>query len=491
MHKHLSLFFRLSAAVLVLFFAFPQGIFAAEIRNPLNKAVWYKYGVNPYSTDTDNDGFSDVWEIQQNYCPTYPGIIALSDEQCQKGSFNLVRQTYVAPKGVSFYPSRSMTKVPSCQAFEALLARDTTGFQSLDVVSAGVGMYGADDPSLMVQEGSNVIVLSGQTVRIIDTKTTPERVTTLTISNESGFRPDRLYVRSSTVMIVGSVVSSTASHKEIVRTELWDIQDNSRPRRVRSVDVSGSLLGTYRTSDMVYMAMSPEGYRNDEAVRGGAYSQFKVPRLMEGIWLYRDARSQFQKIDALSWKTLAGCTSLEYAAPLWGKGMIHIVGFSLKNPQAALITAIAQGVLGGNLDWGLIGLGAAIGAAVIVADELLRKTGKRSLPPLAVGMGIYLPMALTLLIPLGALAGHFYNRWAVRQSDPEFAERMGVLAATGLIVGESLFGVFFAGIAAATGSPEALAVLESNPFAELAGLAVFAGSVGWLYRWTRRAVSSS
>ncbi|WP_374588017.1 OPT family oligopeptide transporter [Novosphingobium sp.] len=161
---------------------------------------------------------------------------------------------------------------------------------------------------------------------------------------------------------------------------------------------------------------------------------------------------------------------------------------ALAAPQAALITAIAQGVLGGNLDWGLIGLGAAIGAAVIAVDEVLRKTGKRSLPPLAVGMGIYLPMALTLLIPLGALAGHFYNRWAVRQSDPEFAERMGVLAATGLIVGESLFGVAFAGIAAGTGSPEALALLESNPLAELAGLVIFAGAVLGLYAWTRRAV---
>lgn len=163
---------------------------------------------------------------------------------------------------------------------------------------------------------------------------------------------------------------------------------------------------------------------------------------------------------------------------------------ALAAPQAALITAIAQGVLGGNLDWGLIGLGAAIGGAVIVVDEVLRKAGTRSLPPLAVGMGIYLPMALTLLIPLGALAGHFYNRWAERQADREFAERMGVLAATGLIVGESLFGVAFAGIAAATGSPEALAIVENNRFAELMGLAVFAGAVAWLYRWTRRAVSS-
>ena len=164
---------------------------------------------------------------------------------------------------------------------------------------------------------------------------------------------------------------------------------------------------------------------------------------------------------------------------------------ALAAPQAALITAIAQGVLGGNLDWGLIGTGAAIGAAVIAADETLRKSRKGSLPPLAVGMGIYLPMALTLLIPIGAIVGHFYNRWAERQGDPAFAERMGVLAATGLIVGESLFGVVFAGIAAATGSPEALAIVEENSWAPLAGLAVFAASVAWLYGRTRRMVASA
>ena len=65
-------------------------------------------------------------------------------------------------------------------------------------------------------------------------------------------------------------------------------------------------------------------------------------------------------------------------------------------------------------------------------------------------MGIYLPMALTLLVPVGAFIGWLYDRWAERQRDnPEFAKRMGVLAATGLIVGESLFGVAFAGIVAA------------------------------------------
>jgi len=164
---------------------------------------------------------------------------------------------------------------------------------------------------------------------------------------------------------------------------------------------------------------------------------------------------------------------------------------ALAAPQAALITAIAQGVLGGNLDWSLIGTGAVIGAGVILIDELLRRSGKGNLPPLAVGMGIYLPMALTLLIPVGAILGTLYDRWAARQADPAFAERMGVLAATGLIVGESLFGVAFAAIAAATGSPSALAVLEENPVEALAGIVVFSLAVGWLYSWTRRAVRAA
>ena len=57
---------------------------------------------------------------------------------------------------------------------------------------------------------------------------------------------------------------------------------------------------------------------------------------------------------------------------------------ALAAPQAALISALAQGVFGGSLNWGLLGLGAAIGAVVIVIDELLGRFTKLRLPPLAV-----------------------------------------------------------------------------------------------------------
>src|SRR5256885_16396640 len=70
-------------------------------------------------------------------------------------------------------------------------------------------------------------------------------------------------------------------------------------------------------------------------------------------------------------------------------------------------------------------------------------------------------MAVPLLIPIGSLFGHFYEKWAAGRSNAEFAQRMGVLLATGLIVGESLFGVIFAGIVAATNKDTPLAVLEN------------------------------
>jgi putative OPT family oligopeptide transporter len=161
---------------------------------------------------------------------------------------------------------------------------------------------------------------------------------------------------------------------------------------------------------------------------------------------------------------------------------------ALAAPQAALISALAKGVLGGDIRWNLIGYGALIGVGTIVLDEILRKAGKMRLPPLCVGMGIYLPMALTILIPIGAVIGHYYDRWADRHSKPDFAKRMGVLAATGLIVGESLFGVAFAGVVAGAGTDTPLAVVGDG-FEKpgiVIGMLLFAVAVGVLYRSARR-----
>ncbi|SFJ79978.1 putative oligopeptide transporter, OPT family [Sphingomonas sp. NFR04] len=161
---------------------------------------------------------------------------------------------------------------------------------------------------------------------------------------------------------------------------------------------------------------------------------------------------------------------------------------ALPAPQAALISSLAKGVLGGDLRWDLIGIGALIGAGVILVDELLARTTKFRLPPLAVGLGIYLPMGVTLTVVVGAVIGWFYDRAAERARDPEFVKRMGVLMATGMIVGDSLFGVLYAGIVYETGSESPLALVGPG-FAGVAlagGTALFLAITAGLYLYTRR-----
>jgi putative OPT family oligopeptide transporter len=156
----------------------------------------------------------------------------------------------------------------------------------------------------------------------------------------------------------------------------------------------------------------------------------------------------------------------------------------LPAPQATLISALAQGVIGGNLDWRMIGIGVVVGAVVVAIDAMLKATGRLRIPPLAVGMGIYLPMSSTFAVILGAVTGHWYNQRALTQRDPARAERLGVLVASGLIVGESLFGVINAGLIVllSTDAPIALVPADFAP-ANLLGAAVFVGLVIYLYRW--------
>ena len=161
---------------------------------------------------------------------------------------------------------------------------------------------------------------------------------------------------------------------------------------------------------------------------------------------------------------------------------------ALAAPQASLFAAIAQGVLGGSMRWDLIVMGAVIGAVVVAVDEGLRAAGKPRLPPLAVAMGIYLPVTLVLPTVIGTVIGHVWNRWAQTTKRPEFTERLGVLLATGLVVGDSLWGLVFAGAVGAVGDPAKLAVVGDGfaPTAEWIGLAAMAALLWLTYARTKQ-----
>jgi putative OPT family oligopeptide transporter len=162
----------------------------------------------------------------------------------------------------------------------------------------------------------------------------------------------------------------------------------------------------------------------------------------------------------------------------------------LAAPQAGLISALAQGVIQHNVDWSLIRIGAMVGVLVIAADETLRRvTTKAHLSPLAVGLGIYLPTQSTLMVVGGAIVGWYFDRRAERASKPEATKQLGVLLASGMIVGEGLVGVIIAALVAFSGKDFPLA-LVGDEFADNAavwiGSGVFVLTVFLLYRWAAR-----
>jgi putative OPT family oligopeptide transporter len=164
----------------------------------------------------------------------------------------------------------------------------------------------------------------------------------------------------------------------------------------------------------------------------------------------------------------------------------------LAAPQATLISALAQGVIGGNLNWEMMFYGFGLGVVLIVLDEILGLAKALRLPPLAVGIGIYLPMSATLPVVLGAVIGHWYDGWAKRTRDPEYSKRLAVLVASGMIVGESLFGVVLAMLIVTLSVDAPLALVAADyPWANLIGPVAFAALIVVLYGWMIRRAQAS
>jgi putative OPT family oligopeptide transporter len=142
----------------------------------------------------------------------------------------------------------------------------------------------------------------------------------------------------------------------------------------------------------------------------------------------------------------------------------------LAAPQAGLMATLAVGVVGGDMPWPLVVVGILMGIAMIMMQV-------RS--PMLVAVGMYLPLETTFAIFLGgvfrALGDRLARRRGFNEAQRARVENAGVLTASGLIVGESLLGLVWAGIVAVSKSRDwAIPQIFKNP-SYLAGLAVMAG----------------
>ncbi|NCF74540.1 MAG: oligopeptide transporter, OPT family [Gammaproteobacteria bacterium] len=155
-------------------------------------------------------------------------------------------------------------------------------------------------------------------------------------------------------------------------------------------------------------------------------------------------------------------------------------------PQANLMASVANGIFGGELPWNMIGVGAAIGAVIIVIDEIQKARGASfRTPVLACAVGIYLPVELSVPIFAGGLVAYLVERHVRARdaaADVENIHQKGVLFSAGLITGEALMGIFIAIPIVVSGSADVLRLGDAWHFGGWLGLLMLTGVAIFLYR---------
>lgn len=150
----------------------------------------------------------------------------------------------------------------------------------------------------------------------------------------------------------------------------------------------------------------------------------------------------------------------------WGFGSDE-----LGAPQAMLMKMIIEGVMGGNLPWGLVFTGAVL--AVVV--EIL------GIPVLPFAIGVYLPVQLNACIMVGGIIRLLFDR--MKREDKEDVVTDGVLYCSGMIAGEGLVGILLA-VFAVFGIDVALDLGLPTGVSEVLSLVVFALMILCLLKFT-------
>lgn len=113
----------------------------------------------------------------------------------------------------------------------------------------------------------------------------------------------------------------------------------------------------------------------------------------------------------------------------WGFG-----GDDLAAPQATIMKLIIEGVMDGNLPWGLV----FIGVFIAVVVELI------GIPVLPFAIGVYLPVQLNACIMVGGLVRLVLDKLKRSKEEKDAIVNDGILFCSGMIAGEGIVGIILA-----------------------------------------------
>ena len=159
----------------------------------------------------------------------------------------------------------------------------------------------------------------------------------------------------------------------------------------------------------------------------------------------------------------------------------------LAAPQAGLMQALASGIFGAGIKWNFIYMGFALAVFLIILDKIQEKRGSEfRFPVLAVAVGVYLPLGLSVPIFMGGLIAHILKKKSAQMPDQEkqSKEAGGLLLASGLITGEALMGVLVA--VAAVSFQGMVPYINTFSASGWCGFAVFVAVTYYMYNKIQR-----
>ncbi|MEZ5472091.1 MAG: oligopeptide transporter, OPT family [Marinicella sp.] len=158
----------------------------------------------------------------------------------------------------------------------------------------------------------------------------------------------------------------------------------------------------------------------------------------------------------------------------------------LAAPQAGLMQALASGIFGAGIEWRFIYIGFALAVVLIILDKIQEKRGSDfRFPVLAVAVGVYLPLGLSVPIFIGGVLAHILKKKSAHETTEkqQIKESSGLLLASGLITGEALMGVL---VAVAAVSFQGMVPYLTFSGAWWCGVAVFLAVIYYIYSKVRR-----
>jgi putative OPT family oligopeptide transporter len=210
--------------------------------------------------------------------------------------------------------------------------------------------------------------------------------------------------------------------------------------------ISGLTLSTLIIAALLMVALGVSGTNGIIAVLGVAsvvcVSSAVAGELLQDFkvgWILGGTPRTIQIVELIA----VVCASLVMYFPVMilhegniAQGGIGFGDPKLSAPQAGLMAALAQGIVGGEMAWSLVVVGILFGVAMIML---------RVKSPMLVAVGMYLPLETTFAIFVGGMirwvTDSMRDRRGYNQAQKIRVENVGILAASGLIAGEALLGL--------------------------------------------------